>query len=152
MAKTFTSYQAELALGSEMDRYGTLGVIFACLAAIAVFAMSGCSSTAAHAVDTSRAREALVATLDHWKKGDSPDSLPSSTMPMTVQDFDWQDGAKLLDYQVQGDGEAKDANLSIKVKLSLDGVQGKSRKVEKTVSYLVTTSPSITVFRDALKR
>ena len=111
---------------------------------------SGGSS--AHAVNTSRARDALVIALDHWKQGDAPGSLRSSSTPMTIQDFDWQGGAKLVDYQVLGEGEAKDANLSIKVKLSLDGIPGKAKKTEKTVSYLVTTSPSVTVFRDMLKR
>jgi hypothetical protein len=154
MVNTIQSRLTDPAQDSTVSRYGTLGVILACLAAMAaVLAMPGCSGgSAAHAVDTSRARDALVIALDHWKQGDTPGSLPSSSTPMTVQDFDWQGGAKLLDYQVQGEGEPRDANLSIKVKLSLDGLQGKSKKVEKTVSYLVTTSPSVTVFRDTLKR
>jgi hypothetical protein len=71
---------------------------------------------------------------------------------MTVQDFEWESGAKLLDYEVLGDGQSRDANLSVKVKLMLASDQAKAKKVEKTVSYLVGTSPSITVFRDMLKR
>jgi len=137
---------------SIVSRYGTLGVIVASLISMAGLVLPGCSGTAAHAVDTSRARDALVNALDHWKQGDTPRSLATSSTPMTVQDFDWQGGARLLEYQVLGEGEAKDANLSIKVKLTLDGLQGKTKKSEKTVSYLVTTSPSVTVFRDMLKR
>ena len=40
---------------------------------------------------------------------------------MTVQDFEWQGGAKLIDYQVLGEGQERDANLSVKVKLTLVG-------------------------------
>ena len=139
-------------LDSAVGRYGTMGIILASLLAMAMLMLPGCSGSAAHAVDTSRARDALVRALDHWKQGDTPGSLATPPTPMTVQDFDWLGGARLLDYQVLGEGEAKDANLSIKVKLALDGLQGKTKKAEKTVSYLVTTSPSITVFRDTLKR
>ena len=71
---------------------------------------------------------------------------------MTIQDFEWQRGAKLLDYKLLGDGQARDANLSIQVKLTLAPATGKSKNLEKTVYYLVGTSPSVTVFRDMLRR
>lgn len=71
---------------------------------------------------------------------------------MTVQDFDWQGGAKLIDYQLLDEGQQRDANLSVKVKLTLAAKQGKGKNVEKSVYYLVGTSPSVTVFRDMLKR
>ncbi len=131
-----------------LNRFGTLGVILACLAAMAVLAISGCTGSSAHAVDPPRARDALVTALDHWKSGERPRSVPS----MTVQDFDWASGTKLLDYQVLDEGQARGANLSVKVKLTLAPSQGKGKNVEKAVYYLVGTSPSVTVFRDMLKR
>ncbi len=72
---------------------------------------------------------------------------------MTVQDFDWAAGARLVDYQVIDDGKAYDANLRVQVKLTLNG-PGKSqgKAAEKTVWYLVGTSPSVTVFRDMLRK
>jgi hypothetical protein len=135
-----------------MTRMGTLGIILASLGALVILTMSGCSSGSAHAVDTSQARDALVFALDHWKQGDAPKSLSTSGKPMTVQDFEWESGAKLVDYEIVGEGQPRDANLSVKVKLTLAGGQGKSKNIEKTVSYLVGTSPSTTVFRDMLKR
>ena len=72
---------------------------------------------------------------------------------MTVQDLDWAGGARLVDYQVIDDGQEKDANLSIKVKLVLNAPEkGQSKPTEKSVWYLVTTSPSVTVFRDTFRR
>jgi hypothetical protein len=62
-------------------------------------------------------------------------------------------GAKLVDYELLGDGKAQDANLRIQVKLTLsDPGQDKGKSTEKTVWYVVGTSPSVTVFRDALRR
>ena len=72
---------------------------------------------------------------------------------MTVQDFDWMAGAKLVDYQIVDDGKAYDANLRVQVKLNLsDPGMASGKDTEKKVWYLVGTSPSVTVFRDALRR
>ena len=124
------------------------------LVALAALTTAGCrGSSVAHAVDPPRARDALKTALDTWKGGQSPESLKSSSTPMTVQDLDWAGGAKLIDYQVLDDGKALDANLSVRVKLVLDGRNKKTGKAnEKTVWYLVGTSPSVTVFRDAFRR
>jgi len=134
--------------------YGTFWVVVACLGALATLAFSGCSgSSHAHDVDEPRAREALKAALDQWKAGGSLESMASSATPMTVQDFDWMAGAKLIDYEIVDDGKAFDANLRVQVKLSLSNAGKDPRKAaEKKVWYLVGTSPSVTVFRDALRR
>ncbi len=70
---------------------------------------------------------------------------------MTAQDFEWASGAKLLDYQILDEGSVEDANLRVRVKITL-GEQGKSKAIEKTASYVVGTSPKVTVFRDILRR
>src|SRR5262249_6631194 len=88
----------------DLSWYGTLGIILGTLAALAILFFSGCSgSSQAHAVDPPRAREALKLALDEWKRGVEPRSLSSSATPMTVQDFDWAAGAKLIDYQIIND-------------------------------------------------
>jgi hypothetical protein len=136
----------------SLSHYGTLGVIGACLGAMLILTLSGCSSSSAHAVDLPRAREALKTALDHWKEGESPNSLASAATPMTVQDLEWEGGAKLIDYQIVDDGQPADANLRVKVRLTTSGTKAGNKNTEKTVSYLVTTSPSVTVFRDMLRR
>ena len=45
-----------------------------------------------------------------------------------------------------GDGKDDNANLRIPVKLTLRTPQG--REIQKAVSYVVGTSPALTVFRD----
>jgi hypothetical protein len=63
-----------------------------------------------------------------------------------IQDFDWMGGAKLTSYEILTT-KAIDANLHCEVKLSLTGAQNGGS--EKTVTYLVSTSPVLTVFRAA---
>ena len=134
--------------------YGTFWLVIASLSVLATLLFAGCSaSSQAHAVDETRARDALKTALDQWKSGATIESLQSSSTPMTVQDFDWMAGAKLVDYQIVVNGKAYDANLRVQVKLSLESPgKNKAKAAEKKVWYLVGTSPSVTVFRDSLRR
>jgi len=141
----------------DLSLYGSLWVVVASLGVLTILLLPGCSdSSRAHAVDVRHARDAIKIALDQWKKGDSPRSLASSSTPMIVQDFEWQAGAKLLDYQLIDDGKAYDANLRIQVKLTLTGDESWSKRTdqttEKKVWYLVGTTPAVTVFRDPFRR
>jgi hypothetical protein len=126
--------------GSRPRRHRCLLVVLTALATVA-----GCSQRPA-SVDADRAREALKLTLDGWKKGDTPASLKDGSPSITAQDLDWMTGAKLVDYQVTGEGKKVESNLYIPVKLTLKTKQGK--EVKKDVSYIVGTSPIVTVFRN----
>jgi hypothetical protein len=131
--------------------YDSLCVVAASLGVLAILMLSGCSGPRrANPVDPSLARESLKVALDHWKKGEDPKSLQSSATPMVAKDFEWDSGAKLLDYQILDERE-EDANLRVQVKITLSQ-QGKSKSVEKKASYVVGTSPSVTVFRDIMRR
>src|SRR5262245_59242868 len=155
MFKAFSSSsthsQSDPRAEQSMTWYGTLGIVIVSLMAMLAFALSGCSSSSAHAVDPSRAREALKTALDNWKQGNMPGSLSNSPTPMTIQDFEWERGTKLIEYQMLDDGQPVDANLRVRVKLTTSGPLA-SKNSEKTVTYLVGTSPSVTVFRDMLRR
>lgn len=119
-------------------------LVFALAAAATLLA--GCSGSQTAPVDAERARDALKTTLDGWKKGDTPAALKEGSPSITVQDLDWMAGARLVDYQVDGEGKAVEANLYVPVKLTLRTKDGK--EVKKNVSYVVGTSPILTVFRN----
>jgi hypothetical protein len=138
------------------DRGGSLcglfWVVAASLGTLAFLMLSGCSGrSAASPVNAALARESLKVALEHWKKGEDPKSLESSSTPMVAKDFEWDAGAKLLDYKILDDGREEDANLRVPVKITLSQ-QGKTKAVEKTASYVIGTSPSVTVFRDIMRR
>ena len=109
--------------------------------------LAGCSGGGGRSasVNPFRARKTLATALESWKKGEAIDALKSGSPPIVAQDFDWMAGSQLVSYEVTGDGKNDDANLRIPVKLTLLTAQGK--EVEKAVSYVVSTSPSLTVFR-----
>lgn len=118
------------------------------LAAPLLLLLAGCSGGGGRAapVDAPRARETLKAALESWKKGETPASLKEAAPPVVVQDFDWMAGQRLVHYEVSGDGKDDDANLRIPVTLTLQAAGGK--EVRKKVSYVVGTSPTLTVFRE----
>ena len=114
------------------------------LAAALLATAAGCSRSSAP-VDAPRARQALVAALNGWRRGEAPAALQGASPALTVQDLDWMGGARLLDYQIAGDGREAGANLHIPARLTLRTPQGK--ELRKDVTYVVGTSPILTVFR-----
>lgn len=109
--------------------------------------ISGCGNQGRTAapVDPEQARTTLKITLDAWKNGESPSDLRARSPEIVAQDADWQRGMKLSAYQVLDDGDARDANLECRVKLSLRNKAGQS--VDRSVTYVVGTDPVLTVFR-----
>ena len=122
---------------------GTRRVALVC----AMLAACGCGSAyspAAHRVDPERARQTLEAVLESWKAGATPDSWQQQTPAVVVQDLDWKGGVKLTEFEIIGT-EAVDANLHCQTSLTMTDLQQKT--IERTVTYLVGTSPTLTVFR-----
>ena len=106
----------------------------------------GCQTAAeANRVDPLQARSTLEAVLTSWQQGDSIDSWVSKQPQVVVQDLDWKAGYKLKAFEILEQGEAVDANLFCKVKLTLDDTS--SKQSIQTVTYIVGTSPVRTVFR-----
>ena len=121
--------------------FSVLGCAFLCLIA------GGCNRYSAkeHRVDAAQARQTLENVLNCWKEGATPESCKEMNPSVVVQDMDWKAGLKLSSFEILGDGEAVDANLRCPVKLTLqDPKQG---QIERKVTYLVGTSPVLTVFR-----
>jgi hypothetical protein len=123
------------------------GLIVRTTLIVAVMLCAGCGGGPRRAapVDVERARETVKAALDAWKAGAKPAEMPGRSPSITVQDFDWMAGGKLLEYRLLDEGKAEDANLRIQARLTVQDAKGKS--AQKTVAYIVGTDPVLTVFR-----
>lgn len=113
--------------------------------------LAGCGADVPRSapVDAETARDLLNTVMESWKNGETPEELQEQEPAIVVQDMDWAGGMTLVGYEVQGDGEEVDANLIAKVKLKLKDKGGSES--EKLATYVVGTSPKLTVFRDALQ-
>ncbi len=108
--------------------------------------LSGCqSSVEANRVDPTLARTTLETVLESWRRGESIDSWQTKDSHIVVQDLDWKAGVKLASFEILDQGEALDANLFCRVKLSLE--DPRSQRYARDVTYVVGTSPVCTVFR-----
>jgi hypothetical protein len=124
------------------------GLLLLLMASVGI---AGCATKGYEApvLDTPKARETLTSVLEDWKNGETPEALQKRTPPIVVQDIDWTSGAKLVKYELSGDGNEAEGSLVTQVKLTLQPSRGGPK--EKTVTYIVGTSPGLTVLRDIMR-
>jgi len=113
-------------------------------------ALSGCGSGpgSPHPVEPTVARHTLTTVLEGWKTEPSLERWREQHTDIVVQDMDWLTGHQLTSFEVLNEGRAVDANLHCDVRLTL--VDSNQQSTKKTVTYLVGTSPKLTVFRQIL--
>jgi hypothetical protein len=105
----------------------------------------GCGRSAPRPADPERAGQALRATLDAWKNGESVEALQRQEPPVQVIDREWRSGHRLKSYKVEK-AEPVGADLRCQVALTVHGPRG--RPVTKRAVYSVGTSPALTVTRE----
>jgi hypothetical protein len=93
-------------------------------------------------------RAALVAALDGWKRGRTYQEMTDESPPLLVRDDDLFRGAKLLDYQILGDGQARGTGYSYVVTLTLQDRDGAKAPARKRVAYNAVSEPSRGIFRE----
>jgi hypothetical protein len=120
--------------------------LWPCLGALMLSAVTlGCASKPEPA-DPQVARETLRAALDAWKSGEGIEALQQVEPPILVSDHEWGGGTRLLDYQVDSKDQIFGTDLRCRVKLTLQGKNGKKR--QKQATYSVGTSQALVVVRE----
>ena len=107
---------------------------------------AGCSPGAAPMSDAGKAKELLQTSLDAWRSGASLDDRRKASPPIYITEDLWRNGAKLSEYKLVGESEVLGSNIRFKVDLKCTIKSGKA--MEKTVRYLVTTQPALTIVRE----
>ncbi len=116
--------------------------------ALVVFLVSGCGpDEMVYKVDPALARSTLSDVLESWKAGETPDAWRERDPEIIIQDFDWMSGSKLEKFELLPGDKAVDANWYCPVKLTLRNATG---VVQREVTYLVSTNPKLTVFRQVV--
>ncbi len=120
---------------------------YLCLGVAAVLLwQSGCSPAAVPMSDTNKAKELVQSMLDEWKAGTSMDGMKLRNPPIYVTEDLWRSSAKLDDYALVGESEVLGSNIRFQVKLKCTNKSGKL--IEKSVRYIVTTQPALTMVRE----
>ena len=106
--------------------------------------LSGCQHSLPEPVDPDRAREALRTTLSAWQNGDSADALRDRSA-ITAADPKWQDGHRLVRYEIADQDQVVGCDLHCRVLLVLTRPDG--RQIQEQVVYCVSTSGALVVVR-----
>lgn len=125
-------------------RYTTLPL----LAALAAAGCGGGPKSLPMAGTPESCRAALAAALDGWKAGRSYQDLAAQSPPVYFMDDDLDRGAKLLDYQVEGEGRPLGTGYSYVVTLSVQDKDGAKPPARKKVAYTAVTEPKHAVTRE----
>ena len=103
---------------------------------------AGCGFGQTPAVNESIAHDSLITFLDAWSGGETPDDLQPNIIG---KDPAWTAGEKLVSYEIV-DEKTTGTSLHISAKLTLENSNGEKKTPMAT--YIVGTSPVVTVFRD----
>ncbi|XZE19086.1 hypothetical protein SH449x_004396 [Pirellulaceae bacterium SH449] len=107
----------------------------------------GCSSAPKVAdSDPAKAKEVATTILESWKSGGTMDSLQKQSPPIYAVIDLWKNGHTLDSYEIIGDGEMLGPNVRLQVRFQCQDKAGK--KVDRTINYLVTTTPAITFIKE----
>lgn len=116
-----------------------------CLCLAAVAGCGGKNFTPPPAADPAVARSSLEKALDCWKLRIEPNELQKSEPPVTMQDEDWLDGRRLIDFQILSGEQALGNSIRWPVRLKVVGADNRERSLE--VIYVVSTNPVIHIYR-----
>ena len=93
--------------------------------------------------DPHKATVSLQAALEKWKQGTTIDSLRQESPAVYAVDEDWQDGQKLVNFEVR-DALNEGAIARIPVRLHIQSPNG---LWWKEVEYRVSTEPVVSIVR-----
>jgi hypothetical protein len=114
---------------------------------IAVIALIvGCQTYPAPVSDLAAGKQLLQSALSEWKSGTTWEQMKQRTPPVYVAEELWMDDFKLSDFVIDGEGELYGSN--VRLRATLTGVDKSGRKAEHRLTYLVTTTPALTIARD----
>lgn len=111
-----------------------------------VVSLAGCGKQLPENVDPEQARQALQTGLDAWKAGKSNVELGSLQPPIVMNEADWTNGGRLVDYKMNETGTLDGRQVRWVVQIKLQDKTGKVS--ERKATYIIDTIPRIVIVRD----
>ena len=109
--------------------------------------LPGCSQGARSlSLDRQLARDSVGVVLDTWQQGTPASALKERSPAIISSDEDRDAGRQLVSYELATADRDDGTNLHLRAALVLKDATG--RELRRDVTYIVGTSPVITVFRE----
>jgi len=106
----------------------------------------GCGPRNVPVSDGEQATQLLSETLQAWQSGATVEDQRQKTPPVYVAEEMWLGGTKLDRFEITQPAELFGTNVRLGVRLTCVDQRGSKR--EREVTYLVTTTPALTVARE----
>lgn len=118
------------------------------LLALLCLLVDGCAPSGVRAPpsDIETAKSLLTRSLERWQAGSLVGDLLQEDPPVYFSDDAYAKGLRLLEFELNSTGEMYVTNVKFDVSLRLQGIAGGTTR-ETTVTYLVTTTPALTISR-----
>lgn len=87
----------------------------------------------------------LRSALEAWRAGQTQQSLIRGSPSIVIQDHDWMNGYKLIEYHILDQFSVEDSDFRFSVELTLMDESG--RESSRKIAYIVGSRPNLTVFR-----
>jgi len=111
--------------------------------ALALF--TGCGTPLPPETDPAAGRNVLKTVLDTWARGGTPADLKAGQSPVVAYDPDWEEGYKLVKYEIAPTDRRAGVDLLVSVKLTV--AKGSDKPREKTVNFTVAIGSQTVVIR-----
>ena len=128
----------------RIDRRAAVLAAFS-LALATVAGCGGKNYTPPAEADPAVARSALEKALDCWRLRITPEELGKADPAITVADYDWRDGRRLIEFQILSGEQPLGTSVHWPVRLKV--VQANGREQWLDVTYIVSTNPIIHISR-----
>ena len=109
--------------------------------------LAGCGRTIDDPVNPDQAQAALQNALEAWQQGEPYGALPQRKPPVYFNEPEWRAGKKLVSFDI-GKVELMGRQGRASVKLVLRDAANKD--TERTISYLIDTTPQVVIVREGL--
>lgn len=116
------------------------------LVVVGLCLLQGCNKGPTEAADIDRAEPALRTALEAWKSGKSQQVLTEQTPSILMNEDDWREGKKLMDYKMEETGALYGRQVVWWVQIKVEQKGGKVE--ERRVKYVIDTIPRIVIVRD----
>ena len=110
--------------------------------------LAGCGPARGPDSDPTQAAALLRTALDAWKAGTAPTALQAHRPPIWFNEPDCRGACKLLNYRLQDGPTMYGRQVRVVARLTLQPQTGKT--VDRTIAYLVDTTPNCVIARDGL--
>ncbi|WP_171473110.1 hypothetical protein [Frigoriglobus tundricola] len=98
-------------------------------------------------VDPDQAKRVLQTALDAWKGGLTSADLEAQQPSIIMNEADWTNGNRLLDYKMNDAGKLDGRQVRWVVQIKLQDKNGKV--TDRKATYIIDTVPRVVIVRDS---